>query len=157
MNEIKQLLCLASLLVTAAVASGCSTSAARSEAPAGGAAAPAAGATRSAPIEAKAQAPVNVTLQAAGTTGKVTLTLRAEATSDLPRAVARIVVPSNVTVLEGLKEVDFGAVPAGEVRELRLVVEVPSSGAFSFFAGVDDHVSSGVLLHKAADPLRLGH
>jgi hypothetical protein len=112
---------------------------------------------RSAPAEAKAQAPVKVTLQGAGVTGKVTLTLRAEATSDLPRAVARIVVPNNVTVLEGVKEVDFGAVRAGEARELVLVVDVPASGTTSFFAGVDVYVASGVLLHKAADPLRLGH
>lgn len=122
---------------------------------------PKAGADMTSP--GKASAPVKTTLKSSGTTGTVELTLTVEALADIPRGVGRIVLPDQgrtakgtVKVVKGNLEVDFGAVPHGEKREVQVTLEVPAGAKLQVFAGVDCHMSSGILMHKPAQPVALG-
>lgn len=114
--------------------------------------------------EAKTSAPVRVTFTSSAKSGKVVLTLRTEALADIPRVVSRIVLPragekhaqGGINRIEGELQVDFGAMPRGEVREHQMTVDVPQSARSKIFAGVDCHITSGIQLHKEAQPILLG-
>lgn len=108
------------------------------------------------PVEGKTSAPVKITFTSSATSGTVDFTLTMEALADIPRGVARVIVPRGAKVVKGQPEVDFGAVPKGEVRELKVTMEVPKSTPQQVFAGVDCHITSGIQLHKEAKPLAVG-
>lgn len=113
--------------------------------------------------EGKTSAPVKVTFTPSAKSGTVVLTLTIEALADIPRGVARIVLPregrppqASIRVTKGDLEVDFGAIPRGAVREHKVTLDVPQATRFEIFAGVDCHITSGILLHKEAPPILLG-
>jgi hypothetical protein len=113
-------------------------------------------ATTEAKIEAKLSAPVDVTLTSSARTGTVVITLSLTAQADIPRGVGRIVLPKEVRLVGGQTQVDLGALKRGVVSQYQVTVEVPSTGQFRIFAGVDCRISSGVLIHKGARELVLG-
>jgi hypothetical protein len=119
-------------------------------------AAPSAKEAEAKPVEGKTSAPVKITFASSATSGTVVLTLTMEALADIPRGVARVIVPRGAKVVKGEPEVDFGAVAKGEVRELKVTLDVPKATPQQVFAGVDCHITSGILLHKEAKPLVLG-
>lgn len=158
------------LALTLAMASGCATDANKAESPAsapepapaprGNAQAPASApasapesaptsAPEPAPLSGKAQAPVAVRLAALAATkaGHYTATLSVQALSDIPRAVARIVLPEGVKLVEGKLERDLGALAKSTNMELVVTLKVPEGGAFVLAGGVDCHMASGVKLH----------
>jgi hypothetical protein len=96
----------------------------------------------------KTTAPVDVTLTRSDTKGPVKLTLTFTARANLPRAVARFAIPDSLEVLQGQRQVDFGAVRRGERRDLSLTLSVPPRRFLRLGAGVDVHLTSGVKLHK---------
>lgn len=111
----------------------------------------------------KTSAPVKTTLTSSASSGTVVLTLTMEALADIPRGVGRIVIPDqgrvangDIKVVKGDLEVDFGAVPHGEKRELQVTLEVRPSGKLKIFAGVDCHMTAGILMHKTAQPVVVG-
>jgi len=106
--------------------------------------------------EAKISAPVELALTSSASSGTVVLTLAVRALTDIPRGVARIILPDGIKLLSGQREVDFGALAAGSVRELVVTADVPASRQFQIFAGIDCHISSGIQQHKEAQPLYLG-
>ena len=85
--------------------------------------------------------------------GQLQVTLAISATSDVPRAVARVVLPPGATLVSGKLEEDLGPLAAGEQRTLFVAIEAPPSGTLA--AGVDCHMTSTVKLHRAAS-LELG-
>lgn len=104
----------------------------------------------------KAQAPVtDVELVSSGEAGAVEVTLSFEATEDIPRAVARIVVPEGAEHLSGPLERDLGAVSRGERHTLTATFELPAQGQHLIAGGVDCHVTDGVQLHGGTT-LRVG-
>ena len=112
--------------------------------------------------EAKITAPVQLSFTAAPSAPSATsaapvvLTLTVRALTDIPSGVARVVLPSGVTLISGQPEVEFGALPKGAERQFTLTVDAPASGQSQIFAGVDCHISSGIQLHKEAQPLLVG-
>jgi hypothetical protein len=119
-------------------------------------AAPGAGQTEAKPVEGKTSAPVKVTLTSSARSGTVVLTLTVEALADIPRGIGRIIVPREAKLVKGTPEVDFGAVPRGETREIQVTLDVPAATRAQVFAGVDCHITSGIHLHQEAKPIPLG-
>lgn len=95
----------------------------------------------------KVRAPVALTLTPAGTPDALTLTLRVEATADIPHAVARFTLPEGVALVSGPLEQELGALARGGVRVVSIVVRTPRGGAPMIAAGVDCHLSAGVKLY----------
>jgi len=95
----------------------------------------------------KARAPVALALTAAGTHEALTLTLRVQATGDIPRAVSRFTLPEGVALVSGPLEQELGALARNEVRAVSIVVRTPRDGVPMIAAGVDCHLSRGVLLY----------
>lgn len=106
--------------------------------------------------EAKITAPVQLTFTSAGSAGAVVLTLSVRAQTDIPSGVARVILPRQIKVLSGQSEMPFGALPKDAERQFSLTVDASASGRFQIFAGVDCHISSGIQLHKEAQPLFIG-
>jgi hypothetical protein len=106
--------------------------------------------------EAKISAPVQVTLTSSAKSGTVVVTLSVQPKTDIPRGVARIVVPAGVKLVSGQAQMDLGPLKSGVAAQHQVTLEVPSTGQFQIFAGVDCHISSGIRLHKAAEALVLG-
>jgi hypothetical protein len=112
--------------------------------------------------EAKITAPVQLqftsTPSGAGVAGAntVVLTLTVRALTDIPSGVARVVLPAEVKLLSGQREVEFGALRKGDERQFVLTVDATASSQAQIFAGVDCHISSGIQLHKEARPIFLG-
>lgn len=98
----------------------------------------------------KARAPVALALAAAGTHEALTLTLRVQATGDIPRAVSRFTLPEGVALVSGPLEQELGALARDEVRAVSIVVRTPRDGVPMIAAGVDCHLSRGVLLYGVA-------
>jgi hypothetical protein len=109
------------------------------------------------PVSAKKKlsAPAEARLSTSGATGEVQVILTVRATADIPRAVARFVVPEGVLITGGEREKDLGPLAKGDERQLRLTLSVPSAGSFVIAGGIDLHLSSGVRLH-VGDAVRLG-
>jgi hypothetical protein len=152
MNRVIHTMSVLGLVMIDALTPGCSRAAA-SSAPEG--AAPEARVEEPV-IEAKADAPVEVISTASARSGRVDVTLTVRALADIPRGVARVVVPDGVTVVSGAREIDFGAIPSSAVRELKLTLDVPATPQFHIFSGADVYLTAHVLLHKGATPLSLG-
>lgn len=109
--------------------------------------------------EAKITAPVQLSFTSSpsgGGAGAFVLTLTVRALTDLPSGVARVVLPPQIKLLSGEREIAFGALPKDAERQFALTVEASAAGQFQIFAGVDCHISSGIQLHKEAKPLLLG-
>ena len=112
--------------------------------------------------EGKISAPVTVTLNTSAKSGTVVVTIKMEALADIPRAVAKIVIPAEalregaVKVVKGDLVMDFGMVPRGQVRTHEVTLEVSPSARTDIFGGVDCHITSGILLHKGAKPVTFG-
>jgi hypothetical protein len=108
------------------------------------------------PSEAKVSAPVRVSLSSSAKAGTVVITLRVLPQADISRGVARIVLPQGIKLLGGRAEVDLGALKNGVASQHQVTVEVPSTGQYQIFAGVDCHITAGIRLHKPAEALMLG-
>ncbi len=108
------------------------------------------------PNEAKVSAPVQVSLTSSAKVGTVVITLTVQPKTDIARGVARIVLPQGVRLVDGRTEVELGALKGGVVSQHQVTVEVPSTGQFQIFGGVDCHITSGIRLHKGAEALVLG-
>ena len=93
--------------------------------------------------------PAEVALRTDGTTGRVVATAEITATGNLPRVVARFVVPAGVTLVEGTAEVEVGKLAAGEKRSLTVTLEVPAEGRFLLAAGADLFMEPGIKLHRS--------
>jgi hypothetical protein len=106
--------------------------------------------------EEKLSAPVEVTLNSSAKSGTVVITLGLKAGADIPRAVSRIVLPPGLKLVSGQTEINIPFLKRGAARDHRVTVAVPSTGEFTIFAGVDCHISSGIVLHKSAPELILG-
>lgn len=106
--------------------------------------------------EAKTSAPVELTFTSSASKGQAVLSLAVRALTDIPSGVARIILPEGIKLLSGQREVEFAAMPANSVHKLVVTVDIPSSGQFQIFAGIDCHISTGIQLHKEAQPLILG-
>lgn len=114
--------------------------------------------------EGKITAPVQLTFTSAPSAAKassagegpVVLTLTVRALTDIPSGVARVVLPPQLKLLDGQREMPFGALAKDAERQFSLTIEVPPAGSFQIFAGVDCHISSGIQLHKEARPIMLG-
>lgn len=111
--------------------------------------------------EAKITAPVQLsftsTSSVSGASAEtVVLTLTVRALADIPSGVARVVLPREIKLLSGQREVQFGALQSGEERQFTLTVDAAATGQFQIFAGVDCHISEGIQLHKEAEPLFVG-
>lgn len=98
----------------------------------------------------KTMAPVDVDLRTDATADRTRLTLTVTARADIPRAVARFVVPADVTVLDGKTEHELGALGDGQSRTLEITVAVPAQGSHRIAAGLDVHLTRGVKLYKGA-------
>lgn len=99
----------------------------------------------------KASAPVaDVRLATSGKSGTVEVTLSFEATDDIPRAVARVVLPDGVEHVSGELERDLGAIARGERHTMTITATIPSQGLHLLAGGVDCHLSEGVKLHGGA-------
>lgn len=121
-----------------------------------GASAPVGSAAAAETTEAKVSAPVDVTLTASAKSGTVVITLSLKAKADIPRGVGRIVLPEGVKLVSGQTKLELGALKRGGVSKHEVTVEVPSTGQYRIFAGVDCHITSGILMHKGAHELILG-
>ncbi len=113
------------------------------------------GQTREAKITAPVQLTFTSTPSGAGA-GPVVLTLTVRALTDLPSGVARFVLPPQIKLLRGPREIPFGALGKDAERQFSLTVDAPAASPFQIFAGVDCHISSGIQLHKEAKPILLG-
>ena len=107
------------------------------------------------PAAEKTTPPVEVKLSTDKTTGRVVATAELTATADLPRVLARFVVPAGVTLVDGVAEVEVGKLANGERRSLSVTLEVPAEGQFLLAAGADLFMEPGVKLHRSAT-LNLG-
>lgn len=105
---------------------------------------------------AKISAPVELTLTSSAGSGTVVITLTVRALSDIPGAVARVVLPSEIKLLSGQREQDLGALKRGAERKLEITVDAAAPGQFEIFAGVDCHITSGIQQHKEARSIVLG-
>lgn len=111
--------------------------------------------------EAKITAPVQLSFTSASSVSAasaetVVLTLTVRALDDIPSGVARVVLPREIKLLSGQREMQFGALQKGEERQFALTVDAAATGQFQIFAGVDCHISEGIQLHKEAQPLFVG-
>lgn len=88
--------------------------------------------------------------------GPVVLTLTVRALTDIPSGVARVVLPPQIKLLSGQREMPFGTLAKDAEQKFSLTVEASSAGPLQIFAGVDCHISSGIQLHKEARPIVLG-
>lgn len=138
-------------LSSGALTSGCSSSRAAATPQQEPAAVAASGVT-----ETKTTAPVRVALTASGQVGTVVLTLDVLPQADIPRGIARIVLPKELKLVSGQAQAELGPLKRGVAVQHQVTVEVPSGGPFQVFAGVDCHITSGVHLHKPAEALVLG-
>lgn len=98
----------------------------------------------------KTTAPVDVDLRTDATADGTRLTLTVKARADIPRAVARFVVPADVTVLDGKTEHELGALGDGQSRTFEITVAAPAQGSHRIAAGLDVHLTPGVKLYKGA-------
>lgn len=113
------------------------------------------------PRAGKITAPVVLTFTASpdaakAGAGPVVLTLTVRALTDIPSGVARVVLPPQVRLLRGEREVSFGALAKDAEQTFTLTVEAPPAAPLQIFAGVDCHITSGIQLHKEARPIVLG-
>jgi hypothetical protein len=106
--------------------------------------------------EAKVSAPVRVALTSSAKSGTAVITLSVQPLSDVARGVSRIVLPPGLKLLSGQTQIELGALKSGVASQHQVTVEIPSTGQFQVFAGVDCHITSGIRLHKAAEALVLG-
>jgi len=163
MTNITQTLGFLSLMALGIAAPGCSPSRVAA-APAPEQAAAAAATAQPAsdpqamanPAEAKISAPAQVSLTSSAKSGTVVVTLNITPQADIPRGVARIVLPAGVQLVSGQVQGELGALKKGVAIQHQVTVEIPSTGQFQIFAGVDLHITSGIRLHKAAQVLVLG-
>jgi hypothetical protein len=99
-----------------------------------------------------AKAPVSLALAGVRSGDALTLTLTIQAASDIPRAVARFVLPKGLTPVSGPAVQELGPLAGGETvsasLRVRLLASAPSPRVF---AGVDCHQASGVRLHASAE------
>ena len=152
MKTVIKTLGLVALLALQSVAAGCSPTKVE--------AAP--GAEQPAPrhvpktAHAKISAPVELTLTSSANSGTVVVTLTVRALSDIPGAVARVMLPSEIKLLSGQRELDLGPLTKGAERQLTLTVDAAALGQFQIFAGVDCHITLGIQMHKEAKPIFLG-
>lgn len=113
------------------------------------------------PRAGKITAPVVLTFTASpdaakAGAGPVVLTLTVRALTDIPSGLARVVLPPQVKLLRGSREVPFGALAKDAEQTFSLTVEALPAGPLQIFAGVDCHITSGIQLHKEAQPIVLG-
>lgn len=145
---------LVTIIAGAALAAGCTHHGAQ-----GGPEAahpPAAAEREPATSETKVAAPVALAVASSARNGRVDVVLNVRALSNARRGVARIVLPAGVTLVSGAREVELGALHAGTAQDLKVTLAVPAKGRFQIFSGVDVYISSGILLHREAEPLILG-
>lgn len=110
--------------------------------------------------EGKITAPVELSFasaQSATSPGAVVLTLTVRALTDIPSGVARVILPPKLKLLSGQSEIPFGSLPKDAERQFSLTVDASATGGpLQIFAGVDCHITSGIQLHKEAQPLLVG-
>ncbi len=82
--------------------------------------------------------------------GTTVARLRVRATGVCTGVKARIVVPQEVSIVEGDKEVDFGPLKAGDERIHTVRLNIPAEAQFTLAGGADCTINPAVTLNASA-------
>lgn len=99
------------------------------------------------PQSGKTGAPVVLALASSAPFGEADVTLSVRAGADIPRAVARFVLPPGVMLVAGALEQELGSLARDELRAVVIRVQIPARGRFMLAAGVDCHLGERMKLH----------
>lgn len=103
----------------------------------------------------KVSAPAEVSLTTTAVEGTFDAVLEVTVTTDVPRVVAKFVLPTGVNLVSGQLTTELGALGGGEQRKVTITVSVPTGTSGVLAAGANLHLASGVRLHKG-DSVRIG-